>query len=134
MTILPTVINIIFHITYIIDIIYIIILKKIFCDNRFLSQLLVYQGKRLSNFIGTKLLWQRNNDKKKGTHLDNIYKEVIKASDFVSVQIQYLSSRLLTLIQERKNDSKLYRSTVTYIVNPEVLRATKKSLTTRLKH
>ena len=134
MTILPTVINIIFHITYIIDIIYIIILKKIFCDNRFLSQLLVYHGKRLSNFIGTKLLWQRNNDKKKGTHLDNIYKEVIKASDFVSVQIQYLSSRLLTLIQERKNDSKLYRSTVTYIVNPEVLRATKKSLTTRLKH
>ena len=134
MTILPTAINIIFHITYIIDIIYIIILKKIFCDNRFLSQLLVYHGKRLSNFIGTKLLWPRNNDNKKGTHLESIYKEVIKASDFVSVQIQYLSSRLLTLIQERKNDSKLYRSTVTYIVNPEVLRATKKSLTTRLKH
>ena len=71
---------------------------------------------------------------KKGTHLDNIYKEVIKASDFVLVQIQYLSSRLLTLIQERKNNSKLYRNTVTYIVNPEVLRVTKESLTTRQKH
>ena len=70
---------------------------------------------------------------KKGAHLDNIYKEVIKTSDFVSVQIRYLSSRLLTLVQEGKINSKLYRNTVTYIVNPEVLRATKKSLTSTPK-
>ena len=61
-------------------------------------------------------------------YLDNIYKEVIKASDFVSVQIRYLSSRLLTLVQEGKIISKLYRNTVTYIENPEILCVTKKSL------
>ena len=33
------------------------------------------------------------------------------------------------MVQERKTNSKLYRNTVTYIVNPEILRATKKSLT-----
>ena len=70
---------------------------------------------------------------KKGAHLDNIYKEVIKTSDFVSVQIRYLSSRLLTLVQEGKINGKLYRNTVTYIVNPKVLRATKKSLTSTPK-
>ena len=58
---------------------------------------------------------------KKGTHLDNIYKEVIKTSDFVSVPIQYLSNRLLTLVQEGIVNSKLYRNTVTYIINPEIL-------------
>ena len=48
----------------------------------------------------------------KGAHLDNIYKEVRKSSDFVSVQIQYLSSRFLTLVQEGNTKSKLYRNTV----------------------
>ena len=47
----------------------------------------------------------------KGAHLENIYKEVIKTSDLVSVQIQYLSSRLLTLVQEGKINSKLNRNT-----------------------
>ena len=70
----------------------------------------------------------------KGANLDNIYKEVIKTSAFVLVQIRYLSSRFLTFVQEVKTDSKLYRNTVTYIVNPEVLRATKKSLTITPKH
>ena len=70
---------------------------------------------------------------KKGTHLDNIYKEVINTSDFVSVPIQYLSNRLLTVVQEGKVNSKLYRNTVTYIVNPEILRATKKLLTSTPK-
>ena len=60
---------------------------------------------------------------KKGTHLDNIYKEVINTSDFVSVPIQYLSNRLLTVVQEGKVNSKLYRNTVTYIINPEILSA-----------
>ena len=45
---------------------------------------------------------------KRGTHLDSIYKEVMKTSDFVSVPIQYLSNRLLTLVQEGKVNSKLY--------------------------
>ena len=66
---------------------------------------------------------------KKGAYLDNIYKGIIKTSDFVLVQIRYLSNRLLILVQEGKSNCKLYRNTVTYIVNPEVLRATKKSLT-----
>ena len=70
---------------------------------------------------------------KKGAHLDNMYKEVIKISDFASVQIQYLSSRPLTLVQEGKVNSKLYGNTVTYIANPEILRATKKSLTSTPK-
>ena len=70
---------------------------------------------------------------KKGAHLDNIYKEVIKTSDFVSVKIRYLSSSLLTLVQEGKINSKLYRNTVSYIINPEVLRASKKSLTSTPK-
>ena len=60
-------------------------------------------------------------------------KEVTKTSDFVSVLIQYLFSRLLTLVQEGKLNSKLYRNTVTYIVNPEILRATKKLLTSTPK-
>ena len=70
---------------------------------------------------------------KKGAHLDNIYKEVIKISDFASVQVQYLSSRPLTLVHEGKVNSKLYGNTVTYIANPEILRATKKSLTSTPK-
>ena len=66
---------------------------------------------------------------KKGTDLDNIYKEVINTSDFVSVLIQYLSNRLLTVVQEGKVNSKLYKNIVTYIINPEILSATLKSLT-----
>ena len=37
------------------------------------------------------------------------------------------------MVQEGKINSKLYRNTVTYIINPEVLRATKKSLTSTPK-
>ena len=48
----------------------------------------------------------------KGAHLENIYKEVIKTSDLVSVQIQHLSSHLLTLVQEGKINSKLNRNTL----------------------
>ena len=44
---------------------------------------------------------------KKGTHLDNLYKEVIKISDFVSVPIQRLSNRPLTLVQEGKVNTNL---------------------------
>ena len=58
---------------------------------------------------------------------------MIKTSDFVSVQIQYLSSRIVTLVQEGKVNSKLYRNSATYIVYPEILRATKKSLTSTTK-
>ena len=43
--------------------------------------------------------------------------------------IQYLSNHLLTLVQEGKVNSKLYRNTLTYIANPEILCAPKKSLT-----
>ena len=43
--------------------------------------------------------------------------------------MQYLPNRLLTLAQEGKDNSKLYRNTVTYIVNPEILSANLKSLT-----
>ena len=39
---------------------------------------------------------------KKGAHLDNVHKEAIKTSDFLSVQIRYLSSHLLTLVEEGK--------------------------------
>ena len=48
---------------------------------------------------------------KKGAHLDDNYKEVVKTSDFVSVQIQNLSCCLLTLVQEGKVYSKLYKNT-----------------------
>ena len=47
--------------------------------------------------------------------------------------IQYLSNRLLILVQETEVNSKLYRNTVTYIINPEILCATKKSLTSTPK-
>ena len=66
---------------------------------------------------------------KKVADLDSICKEVMKTSDFVLVQIQYLSNRLLTLVQEGKVNSELYRKTVTSIVNPETLRVTKELLT-----
>ena len=69
----------------------------------------------------------------KRAHWDNIFKEVIKTSGFLSFQIQYLSRCLLTLVEEGKVDSKLYRNIVTYIVNPEILHATKKSLTSTPK-
>ena len=52
---------------------------------------------------------------------------------FYRFQIQYLSCCLLTLVEEGKVDSKLYRNTVTYIVNPEILHAMKKSLTSTPK-
>ena len=67
----------------------------------------------------------------KRSTLGSIYNKV--TSDFVSVQIQYLSSRLLTLVQEGKVVSKLCRNTVTCRVNPENLRTTKKSLTSTPK-
>ena len=53
----------------------------------------------------------------------------MKTSDFVLVQIQYLSNCLLTLVQEGKVNRELYRKTVTSIVNPETLRVTKELLT-----
>ena len=63
---------------------------------------------------------------KKAAHLEDIYKKVIEILDFSSFQIQYLSSRFLTLVQEGKVNSKLYGNAVMYIVNPEILHATKK--------
>ena len=65
---------------------------------------------------------------KKRSNLDNIYKEVIKSLNFVSVEIQYLSSRLLALVQEGKANSKLHKNTVLYIAD-QFLHATNKSLT-----
>lgn len=59
---------------------------------------------------------------------NNIYKEVIKSLNFVSVEIQYLSSRLLALVQEGKANSKLYKNAVLYIAD-QILHATNKSLT-----
>ena len=60
---------------------------------------------------------------------DNIYQELIKILCFVSVQIQYLPSCLLTLVEEGKFNSKAFRKTVTYGINPEPLSCTKKLLT-----
>ena len=63
----------------------------------------------------------------KAAHFVNIYKEVIKTSDFVLIQP---SSNFGT---ERKVISKLYRNILTCRVNPEILRTTKKSLTSTPK-
>ena len=70
---------------------------------------------------------------KKGAHLGNIYKDVIKFLEFVSAQIQYLSSRLLTLVHEEKVNSKPYRNTIIYIVIPDFLPSTKRSSTSTPK-
>ena len=48
---------------------------------------------------------------KRGTFRRQLQQKVVKTSDFVSVQIQYLSNCLLTLVQEGKGDIKLYRNT-----------------------
>ena len=44
-----------------------------------------------------------------------------------------MSSRHLTLVQEGKVNTKLYWNTVTYIINPEILRTTRKLLTSTPK-
>ena len=108
----------------------IIVLKKIFYDNTFPSRLLIYHGNRLSNFITNQLLRQRNNSRYtaakelgKGARIDHAYKEAVKTSNIILVQIQYLFSRLITLVREGEVISKLYRNTVTKIINSKTLRA-----------
>ena len=83
----------------------IIVLKKIFCfvTVRFfyncwftmaIAHLTSLQLKYFDSVIITSI--QQLKRWKKGAHLDNIYKELIKTSEFASIPIQYLSSRLLT--------------------------------------
>ena len=113
----------------------IIVLKKIFYYNTSPSRLLVYHGNRLSNFIANQLLRQRNNSRYtaakelgRRAHIDHTYKEAVKTSDIILVQIQYLSSRLITLVREGEVISKLYRNTVTKIINSKTLRANEETI------
>ena len=85
-------------------------------------------------FITIQWLWERNNNEyataekmEKAAYLVNIYKEVIKTSDCVLIQP---SSNFGT---GGKVISKLYRNIWTCRVNPEILRTTKKSLTSTPK-
>ena len=59
----------------------------------------------------------------KRARIDHAYKEAVKTSNIILVQIQYLFSRLITLVREGEVISKLYRNTVTKIINSKTLRA-----------
>ena len=63
----------------------IIILKKIFCDNCCFTMATDYLTSSQLNYFDSLIMTSIQQLKrwKKGVHLDNIYKEIIKTSDFV---------------------------------------------------
>ena len=57
---------------------------------------------------------------KKGSNIDNIYKQIIKISDFTEISKDYLLARLATLSNEQKIKIKLLNNFASYLVNEEL--------------
>ena len=57
---------------------------------------------------------------KKGSNIDNIYKQIIKISDFTEISKNYLLARLATLSNEQKIKIKLRNNFASYLVNEEL--------------
>ena len=58
---------------------------------------------------------------KKGSNIDNIYKQIIKINDFREISKEYLLVRLATLSNEQKIKIKLFNNFSSYSVNEELV-------------
>ena len=58
---------------------------------------------------------------KKGSNIDNIYKQIIKINDFTKISKDYLLARLATLSNEQKIKIKLLNNSASYSVNEELI-------------
>ena len=58
---------------------------------------------------------------KKGSNIDNIYKQIIKINDFTDISKDYLLARLATLSNEQKIKIKLLNNSASYSVNEELI-------------
>ena len=57
---------------------------------------------------------------KKGSNIDNTYKQIIKISDFTEISKDHLLARLATLSNEQKIKIKLLNNFASYLVNEEL--------------
>ena len=58
---------------------------------------------------------------KKGSNIDNRYKQIIKINDFTEISKDYLLARLATLSNEQKIKIKLLNNSASYSVNEELI-------------
>ena len=58
---------------------------------------------------------------KKGSNIDNIYKQIIKINDFNEISKDYRAARLATLSNEQKIKIKLFNNSASYSVNEELI-------------
>ena len=58
---------------------------------------------------------------KKGSNIDNRYKQIIKINDFTEISKDYLLGRLATLSNEQKIKIKFLNNSASYSVNEELI-------------
>ena len=58
---------------------------------------------------------------KKGSDIDNIYKQIIKINDFKEISKDYLLARLPSFLNEQKIKVKLFNNSASYSVNEELI-------------
>ena len=58
---------------------------------------------------------------KKGSNINNIYKQTIKINDIKEISKNYLLARLATLTNEQKIKIKLFNNSASYSVNEELI-------------
>ena len=58
---------------------------------------------------------------KKGSNINNIYKQIIKINDVKEISKNYLLARLATLTNEQKIKIKLFNNSASYSVNEELI-------------
>ena len=58
---------------------------------------------------------------KKGSNINNIYKQIIKINDIKEISKNYLLARLATLTNEQKIKIKLFNNSAFYSVNEELI-------------
>ena len=58
---------------------------------------------------------------KKGSNINNIYKQIIKINDIKEISKNYLLARLATLTNEQKIKIKLFNNSASYSVNEELI-------------
>ena len=58
---------------------------------------------------------------KKGSNINNIYKQIIKTNDIKEISKNYLLARLATLANEQKIKIKLFNNSASYSVNEELI-------------
>ena len=75
------------------------------------------------NNLGNEIFLYLNRLKvwKKGSNIDDIYKQIIKINDFMEIFTDYLLARLATLSNEQKIKIKLFNNSASYSVNEELI-------------